>query len=416
MPCAPHSAPAARRAAGRHSPARQAWQPGRSIRGASPCPARTRPRRWARRRNRRRRWSVDGDHLPFLEHPGRRWPPGCARRRRCSRARHAGLPMPRATTAACEVLPPREVSTPGRRRSRGCPRLVSSRTKIIFSPARPRASAVSHQHDHPRGGAGRGRQPRGQRWPLNDGSSRGTSNCSSTPGTRSNARAVDQSFTFHLDRRAHQGQRVSSCRCASAAPTAAALDRELEVLHLAVVRFELRRQFHQLRVQRRHLLCHRGDRLRRADARHHVFALRVVRYSPKTTRSPVPGLRVKPTPVAESLPCCRTPSCRRWPPCRWHRRRDLELAPVVDRPFAAPRAEHRGNGDLELPVRIIRKRMSGVVRTASRKRCASCCRFSAVRSTSRRAPTSFFSAVISWSNTSSARRAPPCRKSWISRR
>ena len=28
----------------------------------------------------------------------------------------------------------------------------------------------------------------------------------------------------------------------------------------------------------------------------------LVRYSPKTARSPVPGLRVKPTPVAESLP------------------------------------------------------------------------------------------------------------------
>jgi len=61
-------------------------------------------------------------------------------------------------------------------------------------------------------------------------------------------------------------------------------------------------QFHQLAVDLRHFLFHLGDRLGRADARHHSSPGALVRYSPKITFSPVPGLRVKPTPVPESLP------------------------------------------------------------------------------------------------------------------
>ena len=55
-----------------------------------------------------------------------------------------GLPMPRATTAACEVLPPRLVSTPSAAKkpwiSSG---LVSSRTRITLSPALRASSALS---------------------------------------------------------------------------------------------------------------------------------------------------------------------------------------------------------------------------------------------------------------------------------
>ena len=55
-----------------------------------------------------------------------------------------GFPMPRATTAACDVMPPWAVSTPCAWitpwMSSG---VVSHRTRITGSPARPRASAVS---------------------------------------------------------------------------------------------------------------------------------------------------------------------------------------------------------------------------------------------------------------------------------
>lgn len=53
------------------------------------------------------------------------------------------LPMPRATTAACEVLPPREVRMPSAAimplRSSG---LVSRRIRMTFSPERDHLTAV----------------------------------------------------------------------------------------------------------------------------------------------------------------------------------------------------------------------------------------------------------------------------------
>ena len=57
------------------------------------------------------------------------------------------LPMPRATTAACEVLPPRLVSTPSAAiipdRSSG---LVSRRTSTTFSPLLAHWTAVSEEN------------------------------------------------------------------------------------------------------------------------------------------------------------------------------------------------------------------------------------------------------------------------------
>ena len=60
-----------------------------------------------------------------------------------------GLPMPRATTAACDVLPPRLVKTPSAAKnpwmSSG---RVSSRTRITFSPLLPSLSARSASKTH----------------------------------------------------------------------------------------------------------------------------------------------------------------------------------------------------------------------------------------------------------------------------
>ena len=53
------------------------------------------------------------------------------------------------------------------------------------------------------------------------------------------------------------------------------LHRELEILHVAVVLLELVRDLAELVVHLRHFLCKVGDRMRRADAGHHVLALGV---------------------------------------------------------------------------------------------------------------------------------------------
>ncbi len=76
-------------------------------------------------------------------------PPGAVSRRRLvstssSSAPHTQvLPMPRATTAACEVLPPRLVRMPSAAimplRSSG---LVSRRIRMTFSPERDHLTAV----------------------------------------------------------------------------------------------------------------------------------------------------------------------------------------------------------------------------------------------------------------------------------
>ena len=95
--------------------------------------------------------------------------------------------MPRATTAAWLVMPPRAVRMP----SAACmpwmsSGLVSMRTRITVSPVALRAlsAVVGVEHDLARGRAGRGRQARGQRRRLGAfGSSVGCSSWSSAAGS-----------------------------------------------------------------------------------------------------------------------------------------------------------------------------------------------------------------------------------------
>ncbi len=56
---------------------------------------------------------------------------------------------------------------------------------------------------------------------------------------------------------------------------AAVLDRELRVLHVAVVRLQGPEDLHQLRMHVRHGVLHLGDVAWGPDTRHHVLALRV---------------------------------------------------------------------------------------------------------------------------------------------
>ena len=92
------------------------------------------------------------------------------------------------------------------------------------------------------------------------------------------------------------------------------LDRELDVLHVAVVRLELLAHLRELGEDLRHHLFHRRQRravgllagerqvLRRADAGDDVLALGVDQVLAVELLPPVDGSRVKATPVAQSSP------------------------------------------------------------------------------------------------------------------
>ena len=86
---------------------------------------------------------------------------------------------------------------------------------------------------------------------------------------------VDQAFADHIDGDLHGcGTGALAVPCLKH-PELAALDRELEILHVFVVSFETVRDFHKLIVDFGHVLLQLVDVLGRADAGDHVFALRV---------------------------------------------------------------------------------------------------------------------------------------------
>ena len=97
----------------------------------------------------------------------------------------------------------------------------------------------------------------------------------------------DQAFIGEFDGDAQRGFRGALAAAGLQHPQFALLDRELHVLHVAVMLFEQRVDPRQFLERVRHRDFHRclvgagflarifGDVLRRADARHHVLALRV---------------------------------------------------------------------------------------------------------------------------------------------
>ena len=97
----------------------------------------------------------------------------------------------------------------------------------------------------------------------------------------------DQALIGEFDRDAQRGLGRALAAAGLQHPQLALLDRELHVLHVAVVLLEHRVDARQLLERVRHRAFHRclvgagflarflGDVLRRADARHHVLALRV---------------------------------------------------------------------------------------------------------------------------------------------
>ena len=99
--------------------------------------------------------------------------------------------------------------------------------------------------------------------------------------------AGDQPLAFHIDRHLQRSLRRALARAGLQHPEFPALDGKLDVLHILIVRFEKVEDTRQFGVSLWHGLFHRkrlcpscfarglGQILRGADARHHVFALRI---------------------------------------------------------------------------------------------------------------------------------------------
>ena len=86
----------------------------------------------------------------------------------------------------------------------------------------------------------------------------------------------EQPLFAHVDRDLHRGETSPLAVAGLEHVEGVLLDRELEVLHVLVVPLELGRDLAQLPVGGRHQRLEVGDRVRGADAGHHVLALRVL--------------------------------------------------------------------------------------------------------------------------------------------
>ena len=151
-------------------------------------------------------------------------------------------PMPRATTAACEVLPPRLVRMPRAatmpRRSSG---LVSLRTRMTSSPRPAHSTAVSESKTAlPTAAPGEAFMPFARSVRSADSSKRGNISWASwSPVTRQHGLVhLDQALVDHVDRDAERrlGGALADARLQH--PQLAALDGELDVAHVAVVALE----------------------------------------------------------------------------------------------------------------------------------------------------------------------------------
>ena len=215
--------------------------------------------------------------------------------------------MPRATTAACEVLPPRLVRMPcDAKKPWMSSGLVSSRTSTTFAPVLPRVSrAIGVEDGLAARRAGRGGETRRERLALVRRIEAREQHLLEVRGIDARDRflAREQALFVHLDRGAHHRRGVHLAVAGLQAIQRAALDRELEVLHFAVMLLEPVAQLDELRVHgRASPSTMSAMRLRRADAGDDVLALGVGQVLAVELVLARAGLRVKPTPVALSLP------------------------------------------------------------------------------------------------------------------
>ena len=188
-----------------------------------------------------------------------------------------GLPIPRATTAAWDVMPPCAVSTPcAWIRPWMSSGVVSQRTSTTASPALPRSSAVSASSTiAPEAAPGDALSPVAATSSSAAGSIVGWSSWSSWPGSMratASSRVIRPSSTISSRRPQRRlGRPLAGAGLEDVQRSL--LDGELDVLHVAVVLLEPVQGRDELLERARQPLRHARDRLRRADPRDDVLAL-----------------------------------------------------------------------------------------------------------------------------------------------
>ena len=231
-------------------------------------------------------------------------------------------PSPRATTAACDVMPPRAVSTPGAATTPWMSSAVVStahQDHVLAGVLAARLRGVCVEHDD-----ARPLRPATRCRPVGD-HRRASSRTGRSSGAAAGRAGRDRSARAPLSRRISPRPpgRGRSCSAAAAVTLAGAglqqvqgapLDGELDVLHLAgsgcsssvMVSASCAEAHPAARTPSRPAAG--GVRMPATTSSPWAFR----RYSPYSSGSPVDGLRVKATPVAGvARPCCRTPSARR---------------------------------------------------------------------------------------------------------
>ena len=165
----------------------------------------------------------------------------------------------------------------------------------------------------------------------------------------------DQPFLDHVDGDLDGGRGGALRGARLQHVEAAALDRELEVLNVAIVLLELSPDALELRVDLRHLRLHLRDLRRRANARDDVLALRVGQVL--TEQHVLAGVRVAREGDAGSGVSAHV--------AEYHRHDvdgraevvgDMVEPPIVAGALPEPAAEHGADREVELLLRLRRER------------------------------------------------------------
>ena len=266
--------------------------------------------------------------------------------------------MPRATSAACEALPPSEVRIPlAAWKPATSSASVNGRTRITSRPSSAAATAsAAVKTTSPLAAPGEALTPRGEHLEVGLGVERRVQERveRARVDRRDRLLAREQLLLDGVDREPHRRLRRALGVAGLEHEQLPLLDRELRVLHVLVVRLERAQDLHQLLVRLGQLVGHLGDVERVAHAGDDVLALGV-------DEEVAAGLGRAGDLVAAE----RHAGARRVALVAEHHLLDVDRgapvvgdavhAPVGDRALAGPGVEHRADRLAQLLLRVLRE-------------------------------------------------------------